>query len=315
MVQWCSGAVVQWCSGSVVQWFSGSVVQWFSGSVVQWFSGAVVQWCSGAVVQWFSGSVVQWFSGSVVQWFSGSVVQWFSGSVVQWFSGSVVQWFSGSVVQWFSGAVVQWFSGSVVQWFSGSVVQWFSGSVVQWFCGPSKPVIKSIPNLLSLTRLALAPYLFWALWRGHFDAALVTILVAGITDGLDGYLARHLKVSSQTGEVLDPIADKVLLSCAFVALWLNGSVEGWLASIVLGRDALILIAAGIALLVSKARKRFPPSVWGKLSTIVQISLVVTMAARLPSPIPDIVKWTTAALTVISFVHYAWLFLRESYTRS
>jgi cardiolipin synthase len=177
-------------------------------------------------------------------------------------------------------------------------------------------VINSIPNLLSLTRLAIAPYLFWALWRGHFDAALAAIMVAGVTDGLDGYLARRFKVSSRTGEVLDPIADKVLLSCAFVALWLNGSVEGWLASIVLGRDALILIAAGIALLVSKARKRrFPPSVWGKLSTIVQISLVVTIAASLPSPILDIVKWTTAALTVISFLHYSWLFIRESYTRT
>jgi len=171
-------------------------------------------------------------------------------------------------------------------------------------------VIRSLPNLLSLARLAIAPYLFWLLWRGHFDAALVAILVAGITDGLDGYLARRLGLSSRTGEMLDPIADKVLLSGAFIALWLDGSLEGWLAAIILGRDALILLAAGVALLLSKAPRRFPPSIWGKLSTIVQVSLVVTLAARLPEPLLGIVKWTTAVLTVVSFIHYSWRYTRN-----
>jgi len=171
-------------------------------------------------------------------------------------------------------------------------------------------LIRSLPNLLSLARLAIAPYLFWALWRGHFHAALVAILVAGITDGLDGYLARKLRVSSQTGEVLDPIADKVLLSGAFVALWLNGAVEGWLAAIIFGRDALILVAAGVALLFAKAARRFPPSIWGKLSTIAQVALVVTLAAQFPEPLLGIVKWTTAALTVVSFLHYGWRYTRS-----
>ncbi len=176
-------------------------------------------------------------------------------------------------------------------------------------------MIQSLPNLLSLARLAIAPYLFWALWRGHFNLALIAILVAGISDGLDGYLARRLRVSSRTGEVLDPIADKVLLSGAFVALWLDGSLEGWLAAIILGRDVLILAAAGVALVLSrkspaKAPQRFPPSIWGKLSTIVQVALVVTLAARLPEPLLGIVKWTTAALTVVSFVHYSWRYTRS-----
>jgi cardiolipin synthase len=171
-------------------------------------------------------------------------------------------------------------------------------------------LIQFLPNLLSLVRLALAPYLFWALWREHFNAALIVILVAGVTDGLDGYLARKLRVSSRTGEVLDPIADKVLLSAAFIALWLDGSLEGWLAAIILGRDVLILAAAGVALLLSRAPRRFPPSIWGKLSTIVQVSLVVTLAARLGEPLLSIVKWTTAALTIISFIHYSWRYTRN-----
>jgi cardiolipin synthase len=176
--------------------------------------------------------------------------------------------------------------------------------------GSESFVIQYLPNLLSLARLAIAPYLFRLLWREHYNAALAAILFAGITDGLDGYLARKLHVSSRTGEVLDPIADKVLLSCAFVALWLNGSVETWLAAIILGRDAIILAAAGVALMLAKMPRRFPPSLWGKLSTIVQISLVVTLAARLPEPVLSVVKWTTAALTVGSFFHYAWRYTRE-----
>jgi cardiolipin synthase len=174
-------------------------------------------------------------------------------------------------------------------------------------------VIRSLPNLLSLARLAIAPYLFWTLWRGHFDAALVAILIAGVTDALDGFLARKLKVSSRTGEVLDPIADKVLLSCAFVALWLNGALEGWLAAIILGRDALILAAAGLAFLFVKSVTRFPPSLWGKLSTIAQMALVLIFAVRLTDPFLEIAKWITAALTVVSFVHYTLRFIR--YTRN
>jgi cardiolipin synthase len=171
-------------------------------------------------------------------------------------------------------------------------------------------LLRQLPNLLSLARLAIAPYLFWLLWRGHFNLALVAILVAGITDGLDGYLARRLGASSQMGEILDPVADKVLLSGSFLALWLNGSAEGWLAAIILGRDALILAAAGVALLLSKKPRRFPPSIWGKLSTIAQVALVVTLAARLPEPLLGIVKWTTAVLTVVSFLHYSWRYTRS-----
>jgi len=171
-------------------------------------------------------------------------------------------------------------------------------------------VIRFLPNLLSLARLAIAPYLFWLLWRGHFRLALAAILVAAVTDGLDGYLARRLRVSSRIGEILDPIADKVLLSGAFVALWLEGSVDAWLAAIIFGRDALILGAAGVALLLSKSPRRFPPSIWGKLSTIAQVALVVTLAARIPEPVLGIVKWTTAALTVVSFCHYCWRYTQN-----
>jgi cardiolipin synthase len=179
--------------------------------------------------------------------------------------------------------------------------------------------LRVIPNLLSLARLLVAPYLFWLLWRHSFHIALVVMFLAGLTDAFDGFLARRLNVSSRTGEVLDPIADKVLLTGAYLGLWFAGSIPGWLAAIVLGRDAIILIAAGLALLLSSARgkseapRRFPPSIWGKLSTIVQMALVVIVTASLDLLVP-LAIWTTAILTVWSFVHYIFLYFRGRYTK-
>lgn len=172
--------------------------------------------------------------------------------------------------------------------------------------------MRFIPNLLSLARLLVAPYLFWLLWRHSFHAALVVMFLAGLTDAFDGYFARRLRVSSRAGEVLDPIADKVLLTGAYLGLWFASAIPAWLAAIVLGRDAIILIAAGVALLFSSARgkleapRRFPPSLWGKLSTIAQMGFVVMVTASLDVLVP-LGTWITAILTVWSFAHYAWLF--------
>jgi cardiolipin synthase len=164
--------------------------------------------------------------------------------------------------------------------------------------------VKNIPNLLSLARLAAAPYLFLVLWHRQWNAALAVIVFAAVTDFLDGFLARRWQVNSAFGEALDPIADKALLSGAFVALWLAGAIEGWLAAVVLGRDALILLFAGVVILVSKDRRRFPPSQWGKISTGMQIALVIAMAMQVPAPIVEILKWATVALTAGSGLDYA-----------
>lgn len=130
------------------------------------------------------------------------------------------------------------------------------------------------------------------------------MLAAALSDAFDGYLARRWKVSSRAGETLDPIADKALLCGAFAALWLAGSIEGWLTAVVFGRDLLILAGAGLALAFSKSPRRFPPSIWGKMSTIVQVSLIVIVTASIHVLTP-LAKWTTAALAVVSLADYAW----------
>lgn len=168
--------------------------------------------------------------------------------------------------------------------------------------------MKHIPNLLSAARLVLAPYLFVLLWQRQYRLALVFCLIAGLTDGLDGLLARRLQVSSRLGAYLDPIADKVLLSGAFLTLALDGAIERWLAVVVLGRDAMILLFAAGAFLLTSIRN-FPPSIWGKASTAAQIAFIVTLLAHLAGFtgvfLVVVMKWLTAALACWSGAHYAW----------
>jgi cardiolipin synthase len=167
--------------------------------------------------------------------------------------------------------------------------------------------VKQLPNLLSAARLALAPYLFFLLWRRDYALALAVCVVAGVTDGLDGLLARKLGANSRLGAYLDPIADKVLLSGAFLTLALDGAIELWLAAVVLGRDALILLAAG-AFALAKSARDFPPSFWGKASTAAQIVFIVALISHLAGLadlwLVTLLKWLVAALTVWSGLDYA-----------
>jgi len=166
--------------------------------------------------------------------------------------------------------------------------------------------VKHVPNLLSAARLLAAPYIFWLLWTKQFDTALVWFALAGITDALDGYLARKLHVESPTGAYLDPIADKVLLSGAFLILAMNGAIPTWLTVLVLGREGAILFVAGIFLL-KKTRKSFPPTLAGKLSTAVQIVFILAVVA---ASAPPVLQWSVALVTAWSGLDYARLALLQ-----
>jgi cardiolipin synthase (CMP-forming) len=141
----------------------------------------------------------------------------------------------------------------------------------------------NIPNLLSLSRLFLAPVAVWAIVSANYSLALLIFFIAGVTDGLDGWLARRLGKITRFGAYIDPIADKALLSAVFVALGIAGLAPWWVVWLVFGRDLLILCMAGAGLLLTRERN-FPPSLWGKISTAVQILTVISLIAiRLVSP--------------------------------
>lgn len=117
-------------------------------------------------------------------------------------------------------------------------------------------MLRHLPNLISLARIGLVPFALRSIWLREYEWALLWISIAGLSDFLDGFLARRLKAASPAGAYLDPIADKLLLSGAYLVLGWDRVIPLWLTALVFGRDALMLLFIGFALLQTNVR-RFP----------------------------------------------------------
>ena len=155
---------------------------------------------------------------------------------------------------------------------------------------PKTDRVFTAANLLTFLRIGLIPFFAIALVYGHMDWALLLFAIAGVSDGIDGTLARMMKQESELGTVIDPIADKLLMTTAFIMLSLP-SVMGtarhlpvpfWVTATVIGRDvAIVCVAASITLMTGF--RGFKPSWLGKVSTFVQVVgvLLVLMAAVWP----------------------------------
>ncbi|HXU46219.1 MAG TPA: CDP-alcohol phosphatidyltransferase family protein [Thermoanaerobaculia bacterium] len=177
----------------------------------------------------------------------------------------------------------------------------------------------TIPNLLSLLRMGLVPIFIIAVHYGEPRKALLVFLLAGVTDALDGFIARIAGQQSLLGAYLDPIADKLLLTSAWVILAIPSQTQAapvplWVTILVLARDILIVVVALVLYLAAGVR-RFPPSVLSKATTLVQVSavaviLVAGLAASEASRfavaldfLADFFIYLTAALTVASGLGY------------
>jgi cardiolipin synthase len=130
----------------------------------------------------------------------------------------------------------------------------------------------NIPNFLSLLRIILVPVFVIFIIQEDYFCALVVFTTAGITDALDGMLARWLKAQTTLGAYLDPIADKLLMVTGFVSLAVFGLVPGWLAVIVISRDFIILLGIAILTLMSVPYE-IKPAMIGKLTTVFQIGTI------------------------------------------
>ncbi len=127
----------------------------------------------------------------------------------------------------------------------------------------------NIPNLLTIVRILLTPLLVIFLINERFDWAFVVFAAAGITDGLDGFLARVMKQKTRVGAILDPIADKALLASAYITLAVIGLVPNWLAVTVISRD-LIIVFGVLVLLLFQSGIEIRPTVVSKLTTLFQL---------------------------------------------
>lgn len=176
--------------------------------------------------------------------------------------------------------------------------------------------IITIPNILTFLRMALIPVFASLLYYGNYEWALFVFFFAGVSDGIDGFVARKFNQSSELGTILDPIADKLLMTTAFILVTLphvlpadnkHFPVPFWVTSAVIGRDILIVVVA-LAIFIMTEFRGFKPSFWGKLSTVVQILAIgiVLIATIFPFGsgyyLPTVYTLVTA-LAVISGVHY------------
>jgi cardiolipin synthase (CMP-forming) len=170
----------------------------------------------------------------------------------------------------------------------------------------------TIPNLLTFLRLGLIPIFAVAALTDRYTLALVLFVFAGVTDILDGYLARLLNQRSRVGAILDPAADKILMVTGYVLFTVHDTapftLPGWLTFTVFIRDLLIVIFA--YLLYTRVHiSRFPPSIAGKISTLLQIvTLSFLIAANTPIswfalPVVRPLFWATIVLTLYSGFDY------------
>src|ERR1035441_1727957 len=174
---------------------------------------------------------------------------------------------------------------------------------------------RTAPNLLTLLRICLAPFLVAAILERHFALSFGLFVAAGLTDALDGLLARLLKQRSMLGQYLDPVADKLLLSTMFLVLTHQGLIPVTVTVLVFGRDVGILVVAAI-LYAAVGRREFSPSIFGKANTIAQVGAVAAVLLHQLTAAPWIAGArmlaldATAVLTVVSGLHYAWVASRR-----
>src|SRR5919204_3664251 len=144
---------------------------------------------------------------------------------------------------------------------------------------PSRGADLSIPNLITLGRILLVPVVVWAITAGEMRVAFVLFLAAGISDAVDGFLAKRFGMTTELGAYLDPLADKAMLVSMYVALGIIEAVPRWLVILVVSRDIMIVCAVILSLVVDKPVPLKPLMV-SKINTVAQIALACVVLASL-----------------------------------
>jgi cardiolipin synthase len=167
----------------------------------------------------------------------------------------------------------------------------------------------NLPNLLTLTRILMIPFFVIFIINRRFEWALITFVIAGITDGIDGLLARITHQRTELGAYLDPIADKLLLFSAFITLAIVEIIPSWLVVIVVTRDIIILVGFLVMVLISY-HPEIHPRLLSKMTTAFQIVTVslVLLSGYYPSfkQLSIIAIYGTAIITILSGTQYIYI---------
>lgn len=175
--------------------------------------------------------------------------------------------------------------------------------------------LRATPNLLTFLRLFIAPFLVLGVLDGHYQLAFALFVVAGITDAMDGLLARVLNQQTMLGQYLDPVVDKLLLSTLFLVLHHEGLIPLRVTVLVFARDLGILVMAATLYATTNIRN-FQPTVFGKGNTVAQIvAVAAVILSQFYAPVWLVLlrEWAldaTILLTLVSGFHYAWRAMRQ-----
>ena len=172
----------------------------------------------------------------------------------------------------------------------------------------------TIPNLITVFRLVLVPLVILAILEGAWGAAFAMFVIAGISDGVDGYIARRFDQRSEFGAMIDPLADKALLISLFITLAWVGQIPNWIAVLVVFRDAMILMAFIVAAQMTRPME-VKPLMISKANTALQIAYVALvlglLAFGIAAPlVAMLTMWAVAALTVVTAGAYLVIWLRH-----
>lgn len=167
--------------------------------------------------------------------------------------------------------------------------------------------VLSIPNLITLGRILLVPVVVWAIASGAMLMAFALFLVAGVSDAVDGYLAKRFRMASELGAYLDPLADKVLIVSIYVTLGIAGNIPRWLVILVVSRDIMIVGAVMLSWLIGSPLK-VKPLVVSKLNTAAQIVFACVLLGSLgfrldAGALIPVLMGLVAALTLASIAAY------------
>lgn len=171
--------------------------------------------------------------------------------------------------------------------------------------------IVTIPNILTSIRIILVPFLIVALNSKDYSIALKIVIIAGLTDSLDGIIARKFNQTSKLGVFLDPLADKLLLLSVMISFYLQELAPRWFISVVFTRD--IVVAFGWLEAYIKKRKMMKPTLLGKLSNASQVVVFGYILLSLNFQIPSLTNFwyfVVSMLSVVSLLQYALIRLRD-----
>jgi len=168
----------------------------------------------------------------------------------------------------------------------------------------------SIPNLITLGRILLVPVVVWAISNGAMMIAFVLFLIAGLSDAVDGYIAKRFNMSSELGSYLDPLADKALIVSIYVTLGIAGTIPRWLVILVVSRDIMIIGAVMLSWLIGSPVK-VKPLLVSKLNTVAQIVFACVLLGSLGFQIgADKLLMALMALVAITTLLSISAYLRE-----